>query len=65
MKIDLTHKDMIHGLTALIGGVTLLLYSLGIIERGITTLLIIASLALIFYGVIKSGLYEKIRGMIR
>ena len=65
MKIDLTHKDMLQGLTALVGGITMLLYSLGIVERGITTLLILASLVLIFYGIIKSGLYEKVRGMIR
>ena len=52
MKIDLTHKDMLQGLTALVGGITMLLYSLGIVERGITTLLILASLVLIFYGII-------------
>lgn len=65
MKIDLAHKDILQGLAALVGGTTMLLYSLGIIERGITTLLILASILLIFYGVIKSGLYEKIRAMIR
>jgi hypothetical protein len=65
MKIDLTHKDLLHGIAALIGGTTMLLYSLGIIERGITTLLILASLVLISYGIIKSGIYEKVRSMIR
>lgn len=64
-SLDIKHKDMLGGLLYIIGGITLLLYSLGMIQRGITTLLIIASVVLILYGVIKSGLYEKIQNMKR
>lgn len=63
--LDVKHKDFVRGLVYVVGGITLLLYSLGIIERGITTLLVILSLVLILYGVVKAGLYEKIQKMLR
>ncbi len=64
MNFDLKHKDFLQGVVYIVGGIALLLYTFGIIEKGINLLLIVVAVLAIVYGLIKSGLYESIKHMI-
>lgn len=61
MKLSNTYK----GAIAIVVGFFALLYTLGIIEKGINLLFVLASIALIIYGLIISGLYAKIQTFIK
>lgn len=54
----------IQGILLLIAGVLLFLYTLNILTTGITIVLIIASIALIAYGAMVSGLDKIIMNLI-
>jgi len=47
------------GTVLIIGGTILLLHTLGILERWLNIILITTALAMIIYGVILAGLWEK------
>lgn len=53
---DVYTMQVVRGLGIIIGGVLLLLHTLGIIETGINLLLILISVGLITYGIIVSEL---------
>jgi hypothetical protein len=62
------NRNVVKGLLLLITGVLLLLYTLNLITTGINALLILASIGLIVYGSVTSGLdqlgkrlYDSIR----
>lgn len=58
------HNDKVKGFLLLIGGSLLFLYSLNLVTIGITVLLIAASIGLILYGAMISGLAHAIREFI-
>lgn len=51
--------DLYQGVVYLFAGLTVLLYALGFIEKGITLVVIIFACYLIAVGAVKSGLYQK------
>lgn len=52
--------SQLKGLLIIIAGTLLLLHTLGIVERGINTILIAASVAMIIYGFFMTGYYRKL-----
>lgn len=67
-NLDPNNRNVVKGLLLLITGVLLLLYTLNLITTGINALLILASVGLIVYGSVTSGLdkvlsnlYNRIR----
>jgi hypothetical protein len=61
--VDEPNKKTVVGFLYIAGGLTLLLHTLGIFEKGFKAILVILSLLIIALGFIKSGLwaylYEK------
>lgn len=51
--------DKIQGLLYLVAGTVMFLYALGIIEKGITLIVVLFAACLIGVGAIKIGLYQK------
>jgi hypothetical protein len=58
---DWNNKNIVQGSLILVAGMLLLLYTLGIIETGINLILILASVGLIAYGALTTGLDKIIR----
>ena len=54
----------LHGVLMMAVGSILLLYTLGILEKGLGIIIILGSLYLIFQGMVASGAYEKIKKLI-
>jgi VIT1/CCC1 family predicted Fe2+/Mn2+ transporter len=55
-----THwPDFYRGVAYMLAGLTILLYALGIMEKGFTLVVILCASALIAVGCMKTGLYEK------
>ena len=52
-------SHQIKGVLVMIAGLLLLLHTLGIIERGISAVLIAVSIGLMFYGFVFAGFYKK------
>jgi hypothetical protein len=52
------YRDHIRGVLLMAGGVALLLHTLGLLQKGLSLILIIVSLLAIFYGFFTSGLYD-------
>lgn len=52
------------GILYFVAGSVMLLYALGIIEKGITIIIILFAIYLISVGCIKSGLYQKVMNSI-
>lgn len=61
--MDKASIEIIKGLGLIVGGVVLLLYTFGLVQKGISFLLILVALALILYGLMISGIYEHIMKM--
>lgn len=59
--LDSNNRNVVKGLLLLITGVLLLLYTLNLITTGINALLILASVGLIVYGSVTSGLDEVLK----
>ena len=57
-------SDSTKGILLFIGGTILLLNTLGIIEKGLDTLIIIGSVAMIVAGLIMSNVYEMVMNLI-
>jgi len=55
-KLSNLHQGIIY----IFLGTILLLYALGFIQRGISFLVIAFSLYLLFVGLVKTGLYQKV-----
>ena len=51
--------DLYQGIIYFLAGAVLFLYALGIIEKGITLIIIIFALCMIGVGAVKMGLYKK------
>lgn len=58
-------KNNLRGIILIIMGVVLLLYTLGFMQKGLNTLLIIGSICLIIYGAVSSGIYQMLRDMFK
>lgn len=56
--------EVYQGIIYLFAGLTVLLYALGFIEKGITLVVIVCACYLMCIGAIKSGLYDKIVRMV-
>ena len=56
------HKlpDLYQGILYVVAGTVALLYAMGIIQKGITTAIIIISLLVILTGLMKIGLFRKL-----
>jgi hypothetical protein len=61
---DGNNKNIMQGMLILILGILLLLYTIGLIETAINTILILASICLISYGTITTGLGDFIRKLL-
>jgi VIT1/CCC1 family predicted Fe2+/Mn2+ transporter len=61
---DIRSKNLFQGLIYLIGGIILLLYTFGFIEKGVNLILIVVALVTIAYGLLKSGLYDLVKDQI-
>lgn len=55
----------LHGVLMMAVGSILLLYTLGILEKGLGIIIILGSLYLIFQGMVASGVYETIQKLIK
>jgi hypothetical protein len=55
--------EMLKNVGLIIGGLVLLLYTLGLMQKGISFLLIIAAIAMIIYGSSSIGLIDYIKNM--
>ncbi|HVW99182.1 MAG TPA: hypothetical protein VHA52_01900 [Candidatus Babeliaceae bacterium] len=55
------YKDHVRGILLMAGGVALLLHTLGLLQKGLSVILIIVSLLAILYGFFTSGLYDLIQ----
>lgn len=53
------------GVLYIVGGVILLLHTLNIIQRGLSTIIIFGSLAAIVYGIFKARLHKRIFALIQ
>ncbi|MEX0672426.1 MAG: hypothetical protein WD068_03650 [Candidatus Babeliales bacterium] len=51
-------SDQQQGILMIVAGVVLLLHSLGILQRGLGLLIVVAALLLLYYGIKMAG-YEK------
>ena len=51
--------DFYQGLVFIIAGATAMLYALGIIQKGITIIVVLFALYMISVGCVKVGLYQK------
>lgn len=59
--LDTNNRNIVKGLLLLITGVLLLLYTLNLITTGINAVLILASVGLIIYGTVTSGLDQVLK----
>lgn len=65
MKKIIDNQKTLRGIVIMIAGLGLLLHTLGIIQTGINLVLILASVAMIIYGFITSGLQQVIHKIIK
>lgn len=52
--------DKVQGLLYLVAGVVVLLYALGILEKGINFVVIIMAVCLMLFGYMKLGIHDKV-----
>lgn len=52
--------DKVQGLLYLVAGVVVLLYALGILEKGINFVVIVMAVGLMLFGYMKLGMHDKI-----
>lgn len=57
--------NLAKGIAAILGGILLLLYTLGFMQSGINILIMLIAAALVVYGFIISGLYDAIYNAVR
>lgn len=62
---EMPKNRSLRGLILIIIGAILLLHTLGLIEQGLNMLLIIASLSMIVYGTVTSGIYTMIKQLLK
>lgn len=65
MKDMCVSPRLLKGIGLIIGGATLLLYTLGILQHGINTILMVAAIIAIGYGIVISGVYDVIFAQIK
>lgn len=65
MKLNINFTDQQKGILYILFGSILLLYTLGIFQKGFSLLIILGSLALIVYGMVISGYWATIETLIR
>ena len=56
--------DKVQGLLYFVAGLIMLLYALGIIEKGITLIVVLFAACLIGVGAMKSGLYQRVMNLL-
>jgi hypothetical protein len=56
---------MVRGTAALILGLLLLLHTFGYLEKGITALLMLGALGLIGYGLVLTGVWSWLKGLMK
>jgi uncharacterized membrane protein len=56
--------EMLKNVGLIIGGLVLLLYTLGLMQKGISFLLIIAAVAMMTYGASSIGLIDYVKNML-
>lgn len=64
-QIEHSTKKLFYGLFYIIGGSLLLLHTLGFLQKGVSTLLILLSLVIIIYGLLISGFLQMIINAMR
>lgn len=55
-----TLQSTLKGLLYIVGGTVLLLYTLDIMKQSLTYVLIAASIIMILYGILKSGIADRV-----
>jgi hypothetical protein len=63
--VDLKQRNFLQGLVYIVGGVTLLLYTFGLIETGINLILIIVAIIAIIYGLLQSGFLDALKQLFK
>ena len=52
--------ELYQGIVYIFAGLTIVLYALGFVQKGITVIIVLFALYLILVGCVKTGLYKKI-----
>ncbi len=52
--------DKVQGLLYLVAGIVMLLYALGIVEKGINLIVILMAACLMLFGYMKLGIHQKV-----
>ena len=56
--------DKVQGLLYLVAGIVMLLYALGIVEKGINLIVILVAACLMLFGYMKLGMHHKIMSLL-
>lgn len=56
--------DKAQGLLYLVAGIVMLLYALGILEKGINLVVIAAAVCLMLFGYMKLGIHDKVMRLV-
>lgn len=63
--VDLKQRNLLQGIIYLVGGIALLLYTLGLIETGINVILMVIAIVAILIGIVQSGLFDAAKGLLK